>query len=300
MTGAREVAFQPLTYALVTPARNEEDGLRRLAGCVLEQTVAPTTWVIADNGSTDATAAIAAELARSHPSITVVVVPGETMPTRGGAVVRAFNAGLDALPSWPDVVVKLDADVSFDADHFERLLERFAADPTLGIASGLCLEKEQGRWRPRYSTRSHVRGAVRAYRGTCLEDVLPLEERMGWDGIDEIKAAVRGWRTATIQDIEFRHHRALGEREQATARWTRQGEMAHYMGYRPSYLVFRALYRSLREPSALAMVWGYAAAAARRRPRYPDVSVRAWLRREQSLRRLPRRAREATGRPPTS
>lgn len=283
-------------YALITPIRDDERNLRRLAECVLSQTVLPTAWAIVDNGSTDGTNAVAAELAATRSWITLVSVSGETVPMRGGAVVRAFNAGLRSLQRRADFIVKLDADVSFEPDHFELLLARFSADRRLGIAGSLCLEEVAGVWRPRYSTRSHVRGAVRAYRRECLEEVLPLEERMGWDGIDEIRAAVRGWRTATISDITFRHHRPLGEREPATGRWARQGEMAHYMGYRPSYLVLRALYRSLREPAALAMIWGYAHGLVRRQRRYGDLEVRAWLRYEQSLRRLPRRAREALGR----
>ncbi len=287
-----------LTYALVTPARNEAENLRRLGDCVLAQTVLPLTWVIVDNGSTDETPELASELATIEPWIVVVSAPGEAVPVRGGAVVRAFNAGLARVGERADVVVKLDADVSFERDHFERLLERFSGDPRLGIASSLCLEETDGSWRARYSTRSHVRGAVRAYRRGCLEDVLPLEERMGWDGIDEIKAAVRGWRTATLPEIVFFHHRTLGAREDARAKWVRQGEMAHFMGYRLSYLILRALYRAVREPKALAMVWGYADAVRRGRPRYADSEVRDWLRREQSLRRLPRRAREALGRQP--
>ena len=39
----------------------------------------------------------------------------------------------------PDVVVNVDADVSFEPDYFERLLDAFAADPALGIASGSVL-----------------------------------------------------------------------------------------------------------------------------------------------------------------
>ena len=60
---------------------------------------------------------------------------------RGGAVVRAFNARRRLADSVPDVVVKLDADVSLEPDYFERLLAAFAADPQLGIASGTCFEQ---------------------------------------------------------------------------------------------------------------------------------------------------------------
>jgi hypothetical protein len=68
------------------------------------------------------------------------------------------------------------------------------------------------------------------------------------------------------------------------------------MGYRPGYLVVRTLFRARRDPAALAMLWGYAAAAVRREPRLADPAARAELRRRQSLRSLPLRAREALGR----
>ena len=285
------------TYSVVTPVRNEAANLPRLAAALVAQTVPPTEWVIVDNGSTDATREIAAGLAADHPWIRVLDVPGAAAPTRGGPIVRAFTAGLDSLQVSSDVVVKLDADLSFDPDHFELLLAEFDRDAGLGIASGTCWEEEgPGDWRPQYTTRGHVRGAERAYRRACLPVVLPLEERMGWDGVDELKAAVNGWRTASFRHLEVLHHRSLGAREDRVAKWLAQGDMAHFMGYRPSYLLFRALFRSVREPSALVMPLGYAGAALRRRPRLDDARARAWLRREQGVRRLGLRIREALGR----
>ena len=285
------------TYALLTPARDEERNLPRLAAAVLRQSVVPLRWVIVDQGSTDATSSIGGGLAAEHDWIRLVPAPDPGATERGGPIVRAFLVGLAHLDVEPDVVVKLDADVSFERDHFERLLAEFAADPALGIASGTCWEEGGGEWRPQHVTRSHVRGAVRAYRRRCLEDVSPLEERIGWDGIDEIKATVRGWRTTSLGGIRFYHHRPLGERERSrVSMWVAQGDMGHYMGYRPSYLVARTLFSAVRDPAALAMIWGYASATAGRRPRCPDAAARAWLRREQRLRALPVRALEALGR----
>jgi poly-beta-1,6-N-acetyl-D-glucosamine synthase len=285
-----------LSYALVTPARNEAANLRRLAAAVERQTVAPAAWVVVDNGSTDATADVARELAERREWAHVLWVAPETGAARGAPIVRAFNAGLRALPAAADVVVKLDADVSFAPDFFERLLARFAADDRLGMASGICYEHHGKDWRIDSGAREHVRGATRAYRWECLQAVSPLEERMGWDGIDEVKANLRGWRTTFFADLPFYHHRPLGEREGARlSKWTGQGDMHHYMGYRVSYLTLRALYRARRDPLALAMLWGYAEAAARRRPRCPDADVRAYLRDQQSLRRLPLRLREVLG-----
>jgi glycosyltransferase involved in cell wall biosynthesis len=252
---------------------------------------------VVDNGSTDGTLAVAERLAREHDWVRVVAVPGSPGIVRGGPVIRAFNAGLAALGEVPEVVVKLDADVSFEPDHFERLLGEFAADPALGIASGSCWELEDGVWTERFTTRAAPRGAVRAYRRECLRAVSPLEETMGWDGIDELKANLRGWRTRVIRGLGFRHHRRVGERDGSRrAAWEAEGRLAHYMGYRPGYLLVRAGYRALREPAALAMVWAYARAGARCERRCADAEARAHLREQQRFRHLPLRAREALGR----
>jgi biofilm PGA synthesis N-glycosyltransferase PgaC len=286
-----------LTYALVTPARDEADNLRRLGASLLAQTVLPCEWVVVDNGSADETPDVVAGLAAGRPWIRFLRVRGDAAARPGAPVVRAFHSGLAALSSAPDVVVKLDADVSFEPDYFERLLAAFAADPRLGIAGGRCDELEGGVWSERRVTAGHVRGAARAYRWDCLQDVLPLEEGMGWDGIDGLKATARGWKTGLVPGLAFRHHRAVGERDGARrARWLAQGRGSWAMGYRPAYLVVRTLFRARRDPAALAMLWGYAAAALRRAPRLADPAARAELRRRQSLRSLPLRAREALGR----
>ena len=288
-----------LSYALVTPARNEAGNLRRLAACVAAQTVPPARWVVVENGSTDGTRATATALAREHDWIRVVSLREHGDAVRGGAIVRAFVAGTAALDEPTDIVVNLDADISFDADYFERLLGAFERDPRIGIASGTCCELEDGVWTERFQTRACVWGASRAYRRRCLEDVSPLEERHGWDGIDELRANVRGWKTQALLDLRFRHHRREGERDGSRrAAWAAEGRLAHYMGYRAGYLLIRPLYRAVRErrPSALTMIWAYAAAAARREPRWADKEARAYLRTTQRLRSLPIRAREALGR----
>jgi biofilm PGA synthesis N-glycosyltransferase PgaC len=285
------------SYALVTPARNESENLGRLASCLVAQTVTPTEWVIVDNGSIDATAVVAAELAARHPWVRVITQPAEEGLVRGRPVVRAFQAGLRALQTRPDVIVKLDADVSFGRDYFERLLDAFAADERLGIASGSAFELDAaGEWRQQFSTGTSVWGATRAYRRQCLDDVQPLDEEMGWDGIDRLKANMLGWRTATVLDLPFRHHRLEGERDGARRKaWAAQGRVSHYMGYRFWYMVLRALHHARREPAALAMIGAHAAAALRRRPRCPDRAVRDYLRREQRLGTVLVRRREALG-----
>jgi poly-beta-1,6-N-acetyl-D-glucosamine synthase len=288
-----------LTYALVTPARDEADNLRRLARDVVGQTVAPREWVIVENGSSDDTLGIAEELAREHAWIRVITIHEHVEQVRGGAIVRALIAGIEALESRPDLLVNLDADVSIEPNYFERLVAAFVDDPRLGIAGGSGFELEAGVWRQQFATRGTVWGATRAYRWDCLQDVWPLEERLGWDGLDELQATVRGWKTATLLDLPFRHHRRVGQRDgRRRVFWEAEGRLAHYMGYRVGYLIARVAYRAVRErdPAAVRMLSGYAAAAIRREPRWGDEVARAHLRDLQRLRNLPARRREALGR----
>jgi poly-beta-1,6-N-acetyl-D-glucosamine synthase len=286
-----------LTYAVITPVRNEQENIPRLHESIAGQSQLPERWVIVDTGSTDATLELVWTLATACSWVSVLECPVPELQ-RGGPIVRAFHVGLDGLGAErPDVIVKVDADVSLEPDHFARLLRAFAADPLLGIASGSAWELRDSVWTQLFGTRTSVWGAARAYRRECLAEITPLEERMGWDGVDELKANVQGWTTKTLLDLPFLHHRLEGGRDRSRwAAWAAQGEVAHFMGYRVSYLVARALYRTLREPAAAGMVAGYVRSSAGRRPTLSDPAARAFLRDRQRWRELPLRVGEALGR----
>jgi biofilm PGA synthesis N-glycosyltransferase PgaC len=283
------------SYAVITPVRDEAVNLARVTVSLAEQTIRPDAWIIVDTGSVDTTTAVAAKLAEENSWIRSLFVPDSGRLERGAPITRAFEAGLVALDTLPDVVVKLDADLSLPRHYFARLLAEFEADRRLGLASGTCYELEDGVWRPRHVTAGTVWGASRAYRWTCLRELLPLHPGMGWDGIDEARAAARGWHTRTLTDLPFRHHRREGERDGAQRRArAAQGRAARFMGYRFPYLVLRALHHARRERdlAPLAIIWGYVAAAVRAEPHCHDPAVRKYMRERQRLRALPLRARE--------
>jgi glycosyltransferase involved in cell wall biosynthesis len=292
MTGVR--------YAVITPARNEERNLRRLGAALAAQTVLPVEWVVVEDGSTDATPLVLAELSARHPWVRAIERGGNgngrlAAGRREARDLIGFRFGAQALAEAVDVVIKVDADVDFDPDFCECLVGRFAGDPSLAIASGTCYEREREGWVRRPKVESTVWGATRAYRSDCLEDVMDLEPCMGWDGLDELKAQLRGMRTQTFVDLPFRHHRAEGGRELTSLHHGEAlGRASWYMGYRPSYLALRALYRARREPAALGMLWGYTAAAARRDPRCPDDRLVSALRERQRLRAAFRRGAPAS------
>ena len=285
-----------LSYAVVTPARNEAENLKRLAAALAAQTRKPKVWAVVEDGSTDGTWGLLTELATRHDVAPAcdTARQGAGRAGRGGAAEavrsRAFAPACGRCDGRVDVVIKVDADVDFDPDYCEQLLDRFAADPKLGIASGTCYEREGGEWVRRTKANTTVWGASRAYRWDCLPDVMDLEPRMGWDGLDELSVQLRGLRTETFVDLPFRHHRPEGGREHSGLHHGEAlGRASWYMGYRPTYITMRALYRARSEPRALAMIWGYGAAALRREPRCPDVRLVEALRERQRLRAALRR-----------
>ena len=279
-----------MNYAVVTPARDEAANLPRLAAAMIAQEQPPVEWIVVDDGSGDGTAAIVEELALAHDWIRLQrreAADREEHVADGRRRARdldGFLLGAVPLRDRADVIVKVDADVSFEPGFFAALVARFAADETLAIASGTCFEREDGAWVRRTKAASTVWGATRAYRSDCLVDVMGLEPCMGWDGLDEISAQLRGYRTQTFTDLPFRHHRPEGGRELSSLHQGEAlGRAAWYMGYRPSYLALRALYRARREPAAIGMLWGYFGSARVRAPRCPDERLVRELRERQRL-----------------
>jgi glycosyltransferase involved in cell wall biosynthesis len=284
-----------LSYAVITPARNERSNLAPLAESIRAQGHRPRVWVIVDDGSDDGTRELAAALATAEPWIRLVerARAGEgrlELGRREGRDLISFRAGISSLESPCDVVVKVDADVSFDATYLGDLVSRFASNPRLGIASGACCEIRNGEWIRRRVAKSTVWGASRAYRWEAVDAVMALEPRIGWDGLDELRAHRAGWETETFNDLLFRHHRPEHSRE--PGRWrahAAQGRASWYMGYRPTYLALRTMYRAREDLAALAMQWGYVRAAIGREPRFPELDIRRALRDRQRLSRALRR-----------
>jgi poly-beta-1,6-N-acetyl-D-glucosamine synthase len=279
-----------LRYAVVTPARNEEANLKRLAAAMIAQDLPAYVWAIVDDGSTDGTPDVLADLAAEYAWIRPHARPEadrEESLADGRRKARDLDGFLLAaapLRDDVDVIVKVDADVDFEPDYFAELIGRFAADEKLAIASGTCYELEDGEWTRRTKAESTVWGATRAYRSDCLADLMALEPCMGWDGLDEISVQLRGLRTQTFVELPFRHHRPEGGRELSSLHQGEAlGRAAWYMGYRPTYLTLRALYRARQEPAAIGMLWGYFGAARRRAPQCPNRDLVAALRERQRL-----------------
>ena len=198
-------------YVVISPVRDEESVVETTIQAMLNQTVRPWRWVIVDDGSKDQTPQIIKRYAREHPWITVVRIESGAARQPGAGVVRAFENGFRFVADSDfEVLVKLDLDIDFAPEYFERLLAKFHADERLGIASGRYLENRKGQWFPIKMPEYHAAGACKAVRARCFREIGGFVAHRGWDTVDEIKAQSAGWRTRHFPELEFRHLKKEG------------------------------------------------------------------------------------------
>ena len=279
-----------LSYALITPARNEERFIEATIESVIAQTVRPRRWVIVSDGSTDRTDAIVTEYLHEHSWIGLVRRP-EHLDRHFAAKARCFHDGFQTLPKdGCDIVGNLDADITFDKEYFEFLLDRFAEDPRLGVAGTPFVEGDT-RYDYRFTNVEHVSGACQLFRRECFEEIggyVPVAGG-GIDWIAVTTARMKGWKTRTFREKVCHHHRPMGTA--AAGRFTalyRLGRKDYCLGGHPLWQVCRSGFQMFRRPyvvGGLLLLAGYLGALVRgvHRPVSPEL-VR-FHRREQ-MRRL--------------
>jgi glycosyltransferase involved in cell wall biosynthesis len=107
------------TISVVIPAYNAQRYLRSAIQSVLAQTFRDFECIIVDDGSTDRTAAIIADLASRDARVRPLSVPH-------GGIVAALNAGVEAARA--DLIARMDADDLCVPERFERQLEYLRRD----------------------------------------------------------------------------------------------------------------------------------------------------------------------------
>jgi biofilm PGA synthesis N-glycosyltransferase PgaC len=278
-----------MQYAIITPVRDEEAYLEKLIQAVCRQTVQPAEWIIVNDGSTDQTGAIADSYAERFPWIRVVHRGDRGFRKSGGGVVEAFYAGYSTLrcTDW-EFVVKLDGDLSFAPDYFEKCFEYFSRDSRLGIGGGEICHQVAGELKTEENPRFHVRGATKIYRRACWEAIEGLWPAAGWDTIDEVKAQMLGWRTYTFTDLRLTHFRLTGSEVGLVRDRVKHGVACYVSGYHPCFVAAscaRRLFQKPRVLGSLGMLYGFLKSYFVHPPRLNDRSYLAYIRRQQ-MRRL--------------
>jgi glycosyltransferase involved in cell wall biosynthesis len=277
----------PRRYLLISPCRDEAKYLRRTLDSVAAQSVAPSLWVVVDDGSTDDTAAILNEYVGQLPYLRVVRRPDRGRRQVGPGVIDAFYAGMETVRLEDfDYLCKLDMDLDLPPRYFELLIERMESDPRVGTTSGKpwFVHPQTGALVPEICGDEMSVGMSKFYRLACFEEIGGFVREVMWDGIDCHRARMLGWiaESVDLEPMRFIHLRPQGASQKGI--WTgrlRAGFGQYFMGTSPLYYLAVAVYRLPAHPvliGSAAMLWGYLRSWLKGMPRYENPEFRRFLR----------------------
>lgn len=200
----------PPTCELILPCRDEAPALLDL----LPRIPADIAVVVVDNGSTDATADVAAALG--------ALVVSEQVPGYGAAV----HAGL--LAATAELVAVMDGDGSFDPDDLRPLVESVASGRAeLAVGRRRPVSARVWPWHARLGN-ALVLAWLRRRIGLAVHDIAPMrvarrddlialdvrDRRSGYPLELLLKAAEAGW--AVVEHDVAYHPRAAGTRSKVS------------------------------------------------------------------------------------
>jgi biofilm PGA synthesis N-glycosyltransferase PgaC len=286
------MAAEPFRLLAVVSFLNEDRYLPRLLESFAAQTRPPDRLLLVDDGSADRSVELAEAFAAEHGWATALRRP-KRPPSRdrlaGVPELHSFEwAVAQAAEPW-EVVAKLDADLVLTPRTIETVMGALRDDPGLGMA-GAPLSEAIGDGEPvrKHARPEHVEGATKFYRRECWEQISPLPDFLGWDMIDEVRAQVAGWRTATIPipDGDTLHLRPMGSQDGMLRAFRRWGLGAWSSGEAPLHVVLYGIRQMADRPYVLggaAYIWGWASGPVKRVPR-AEPAVRERFREDQMRR----------------
>ena len=276
--------------AVVVPFLNEAWCLPTFLESMARQERPPDRLVLVDDGSTDGSAEIADDFARTRDEVTVFRRPPRS-PARDRLAqaheLRAFQWGEAQLNGRWDVVAKMDADLELSPQTIATIEQAFLADRDLGMAGVRLSEtRPDGDRVPLVSRPEHVEGATKFYRRACWDEIAPIAPILGWDSFDEVHARSRGWRTQSFSapDGNPLHLRRMGTEGAILRSFRRWGTCSYGSGMHPLHVLFysQRLMRQRRPflVGGLNYLGGWLLAGLRRAPR-AQPEVRRAVRQEE-------------------
>jgi cellulose synthase/poly-beta-1,6-N-acetylglucosamine synthase-like glycosyltransferase len=204
----------PQTLAVIVAAHNEAAVLPATLRNLRAQTDAPDLVVIADDGSTDATAEL---LVRGHglrePDLGTLGEAGTVWPTlrwlrlAHGGKARALNEAM--LHVATDIVVTVDADTLLDAGAIAALRRAFAREPALVAATGVltpvCGPSTAGRLFQWFQTYEYIRNFLSRYAWMGLDSLLLISGAFAGFRRDAVLAVGGFDPDCLVEDYELIH-----------------------------------------------------------------------------------------------
>jgi len=242
------------TYVLMTAAYNEEAHIEKTIRSVLAQTVRPERWVIVSDGSADRTDEIVRSYAQRYSFIRfgrVAKIAGHSFESK----VRALRRATDELKGvFYSYIGNIDADLSVEAEYFERLLQRFREDPRLGLAGGYLYEDYGNGFRSRWNNNvNDVFHAAQLVRRECYEEIegYRVLKYGGEDWVAQTHARMKDWKVEAIPNLRILHYRPTDSGTGLLRSALRQGKLDYSVGSDPLFEVVKCVRRFRERPYVL-------------------------------------------------
>ncbi|AWM13167.1 glycosyltransferase family 2 protein [Flavobacterium sp. NRK F10] len=220
-----------MKFYIVIPAHNEANLIGLTLESLANQTVLPSKVVVVNDNSTDNTEDIIDQFSEKYSWLSLINNSSEALHLPGSKVILAFNKGLETLDTDYDFIVKADADLIFPENYFEMIVKHFQSDPRLGMVGGFAYIEKNGEWiLENLTDKDHIRGAFKAYRKACFEQIGGLKPAMGWDTVDELLCKFYGWQVTTDESLHVKHLKPTGANYNKSSRY-KQGEAFYSLGY---------------------------------------------------------------------
>ena len=239
-----------MNISIIIPAHNEEKFIEKTLVSLVNQTLRPKQVVIVNDNSTDKTQKIVSYHLSKYSWISLVNINSSNAHLPGIKIINAFYKGLEILDTNYDVICKFDADLIFPNNYLEKLAAHFNAKKKLGMAAGFCYIEKDKQWVLENLTRKdHIRGALKAYRKECFEQIGKLKPSMGWDTVDELLAKYYDWEILTDETLHVKHLKPTGISYNKASKHM-QGEAMYKMRYGFIITLISALKLAYKKRSA--------------------------------------------------
>ncbi len=216
---------------IVIPAHNESAFLAQTLQSLVSQTLLPKKIVVVNDASTDATQNIIDRFSEKYDFVKSEFHDSQKLHEPGSKVINAFYKGLEGLKDDFDILCKFDADLIFPQDYLEKISNTFQNDRSIGMVGGFCTIEKNGEWVVENLTnKDHIRGAIKAYRKECFEQIGGLKKSIGWDTVDELLAQYHGWKVKTDPTLQVKHLKPTGKVYSKASKY-KQGEAFYKMRY---------------------------------------------------------------------
>jgi Glycosyltransferases, probably involved in cell wall biogenesis len=272
-------------YLLVTPCKNEEDSLPKLAESVTGQDITPLLWVIVNDGSTDKTSEILADLCSRHLWIQVVNL-SEKPRNLGIHVSHVYRIGFDAARRHCeennlnyDYIASVDADIILDNNYFSSLMAEFKADQKLGICSGHIGNLINGAIIWSKYKEDLPSGGARLWSKKCFEETGGYLLTCSPDSVSNVKAKLKDWNTRHFASPKAISTRAYSSAQGQWRGYRKLGSNNYFIGYSPIHACLKGVKLLYSKNGyfvhgvGIAYVFGYFYDLISNKPRIDDKEV---------------------------